>query len=41
MWLLSDLTLSIPFITTDDRILKYKDDRIKIMSPIQFITEEV
>ena len=29
------------FITTDDRILKYRDDRIKIMSPIQFIIEEV
>ena len=29
------------FITTDDRILKYRDGRIKIMSPIQFITEEV
>ena len=29
------------FITTDDRILKYRDDRIKIISPIQFIIEEV
>jgi hypothetical protein len=33
--------LPVEFITTDDRILKYRDDRIKIMSPIQFITEEV
>ena len=27
------------FITTDDRILKYKDDRIKIVNPIDFIRE--
>ena len=29
------------FITTDDRILKYRDDRIRIMNPVQFVTEEV
>jgi len=28
------------FITTDDRILKYSDDRMKIMTPIEFISEE-
>ena len=28
------------FLTTDDRLLKYKDERIKIMSPIEFINEE-
>ena len=28
------------FITTDDRILKYKTDRIRIRNPIGFITEE-
>ncbi|MBE6522685.1 MAG: type II toxin-antitoxin system VapC family toxin [Thermoplasmata archaeon] len=28
------------FITTDDRILKYKTDKIKIVNPVQFITEE-
>ena len=33
--------LPVEFITADDRILKYRDDRIKIMRPIQFITEEV
>lgn len=27
------------FITTDDRILKYRTDRIKIVTPIQFLTE--
>ncbi len=27
------------FITTDDRILKYRTDRIKIVPPIQFLTE--
>ncbi len=27
------------FITTDDRLLKYKTDRIKIVTPTQFITE--
>jgi len=29
------------FITTDDRILKYETDRIKILNPIRFIVEEV
>lgn len=28
------------FITTDDRILKYKTDKIKILNPVQFIMEE-
>ena len=28
------------FITTDDRILKYRTDKIKIVNPVQFITEE-
>ncbi len=28
------------FITTDDRILKHKTDKIKIINPVQFITEE-
>lgn len=28
------------FITTDDRILKYKDKRIRIMGPVQFIIGE-
>ncbi|MCL2047219.1 MAG: hypothetical protein FWG87_00690 [Defluviitaleaceae bacterium] len=27
------------FITTDDRLLKYKDDRIKLLNPVQFIEE--
>jgi len=27
------------FITTDGRILKYRTDRIKIVTPIQFLTE--
>ena len=27
------------FITTDDRILKYRTDKIKIVMPIQFLTE--
>ena len=27
------------FITTDDRKLKYRTDRIKIVTPIQFVTE--
>ena len=27
------------FITTDDRILKYRTDKIKIVTPIQFLTE--
>lgn len=27
------------FITTDDRILKYRTDRIKVVTPIQFLTE--
>ena len=27
------------FITTDDRILKYTTDKIKIVTPIQFLTE--
>ena len=27
------------FITTDARILKYRTDRIKIVTPIQFLTE--
>ena len=27
------------FITTDDRIYKYKDDRIKIISPIHFLKD--
>ena len=27
------------FITTDDRILKYETDRIKIATPIQFLME--
>ena len=25
------------FITTDDRILKYRGDRIKVISPVDFI----
>ena len=25
------------FLTTDDRLLKYKDDRISIMNPVEFI----
>ncbi len=29
------------FITTDDRILKYDDDSIKILNPVRFIMEEV
>lgn len=28
------------FITTDDRILKYRTDKIKIINPVLFITEE-
>jgi hypothetical protein len=28
------------FITTDDRLLKYATDKIKIVNPVQFITEE-
>ena len=28
------------FITTDDRILKYRTDEIRIINPVQFITEE-
>ena len=27
------------FLTTDDRLLKYKDERIKIMTPVQFVNE--
>ena len=27
------------FLTTDDRLLKYKTERIKIMSPVQFVSE--
>ena len=27
------------FISTDDRVLKYKDERIKIVDPIEFIKE--
>ena len=27
------------FITTDDRILKYGSDKIKIVDPVQFIKE--
>ena len=27
------------FITTDDRILKYETDRIKIVTPVQFLME--
>ena len=27
------------FLTTDDRLLKYKTDEISIMSPIEFINE--
>ena len=27
------------FITTDDRILKYKGDRIRVMDPVQFLQE--
>ncbi len=27
------------FITTDDRVLKYRTDRIRIVTPIQFLTE--
>ena len=29
------------FITTDDHILRYVTDRIKILNPVQFITEEM
>ena len=29
------------FITTDDRMLKHRDNRIKIMNPVQFIIGEV
>lgn len=25
------------FITTDDRLLKYKDDRIRIINPVDFV----
>ena len=25
------------FLTTDDRVLKYKSDRIKIMNPVEFL----
>jgi len=28
------------FITTDDRVLKYETDKIKVINPVQFITEE-
>lgn len=28
------------FITTDDRILKYRTDEIRIINPVQFITED-
>ena len=28
------------FLTTDDRLLKYKDDRIRTISPVDFITLE-
>ncbi len=28
------------FITTDDRLLRYTTDKIKIVNPVQFITEE-
>lgn len=28
------------FITTDDRILKYRTDRIRILNPVQFVTEQ-
>ena len=28
------------FLTTDDRLLKYSDDRIKIISPVDFIKLE-
>ena len=28
------------FITTDDRVLRYRTDRIKVVNPVQFITEE-
>jgi len=27
------------FLTTDDRLLKYKTERIKIISPVQFVSE--
>jgi len=27
------------FLTTDDRLLKYKSDKIKLVSPVQFINE--
>ncbi len=27
------------FYTTDDRILKYRTDKIKILTPIQFLME--
>lgn len=25
------------FLTTDDRVLKYRDDRIKIINPVDFV----
>jgi len=27
------------FLTTDDRLLKYKTDKIKFANPVQFISE--
>lgn len=34
------LTESDYLLTTDDRLLKYKTNEVKIMSPIEFISEE-